>query len=73
MNNKIKFLRGTSGEYTAAKKDNDTIYFTTDKSVTYYDGTTSTVVIPTTVSAISDSTPDTDLANVKAIKDFVAA
>ena len=46
---------------------------TTDKSVTYYDGTTSTVVIPETVGTIGDSTPDTDLANVKAIKDFVAA
>lgn len=46
---------------------------TTDKSVTYYDGTTSTVVIPATVDSIGDSTPDTDLANVKAIKDFVAA
>ena len=46
---------------------------TTDKSVTYYDGTTSTVVVPETVGSIGDSTPDTDLANVKAIKDFVAA
>ena len=46
---------------------------TTDKSVTYYDGTTSIVVIPETVGSIGDSTPDTDLANVKAIKDFVAA
>lgn len=46
---------------------------TTDKSVTYYNGTTSTVVIPATVGSIGDSTPDTDLANVKAIKDFVAA
>lgn len=46
---------------------------TTDKSVTYYDGTTSTVVVPATVGSIGDSTPDTDLANVKAIKDFVAA
>ena len=44
----------------------------TDKSVTYYDGTTSTVVVPATVGTIGDSTPDTDLANVKAIKDFVA-
>ena len=41
--------------------------------VTYYDGTTSTVVVPATVGTIGDSTPDTDLANVKAIKDFVAA
>ena len=46
---------------------------TTNKSVTYYDGTTSTVVIPETVGSIDDATPDTDLANVKAIKDFVAA
>lgn len=46
---------------------------TTDKSVTYYDGATSTVVIPATVGTIGDATPNTDLANVKAIKDFVAA
>ena len=46
---------------------------TTDKSVTYYDGTTSTVVIPETIGTIGDATPDTDLANVKAIKAFVAA
>lgn len=35
MNNKIKFLRGTSGEYTVAKKDNDTFYFTTDNGKLY--------------------------------------
>ena len=35
MNNKIKFLRGTSSEYTVAKKDNDTIYFTTDNGKLY--------------------------------------
>ena len=35
MNNKIKFLRGTSGEYTVAEKDNDTIYFTTDNGKLY--------------------------------------
>ena len=46
---------------------------TADKSVTYYDGTTSTVVIPETVGTIGDTTPDANLANVKAIKDFVAA
>ena len=46
---------------------------TTDKSVTYYDGTTSTVVVPETVATIGDSTADTALASVKAIKDFVAA
>lgn len=46
---------------------------TTDKSVTYYDGTASTVVVPETVAAIGDSTADTALASVKAIKDFVAA
>ena len=35
MNNKIKFLRGTSSEYAAVEKDNDTIYFTTDNSNLY--------------------------------------
>lgn len=50
------------------------IYIEKDNGkVTYYDGTTSTVVVPATVGTIGDSTPDTDLANVKAIKDFVAA
>ena len=34
-NNKVKFLRGTSDEYTAAEKDNDTIYFTTDDGKLY--------------------------------------
>lgn len=33
--NKIKFLRGTSNEYAAAKKDSDTIYFTTDDGKLY--------------------------------------
>ena len=35
MNNKVKFLRGTSSEYTAVEKDNDTIYFTTDDGKLY--------------------------------------
>ena len=35
MNNKVKFLRGTSDEYAAAVKDNDTIYFTTDDGKLY--------------------------------------
>lgn len=34
-NNKVKFLRGTSDEYTAAEKDSDTIYFTTDDGKLY--------------------------------------
>ena len=33
--NKVKFLRGTSGEYAAAEKDSDTIYFTTDDGKLY--------------------------------------
>ena len=33
--NKVKFLRGTSNEYTVAEKDNDTIYFTTDDGKLY--------------------------------------
>lgn len=35
MNNKVKFLRGTSGEYAAAEKDSDAIYFTTDDGKLY--------------------------------------
>ena len=35
MNNKLKFLRGTADEYTAAEKDSDTIYFTTDDNKLY--------------------------------------
>ena len=35
MNNKVKFLRGTSDEYAIAEKDNDTIYFTTDDGKLY--------------------------------------
>ena len=35
MNNKVKFLRGTSDEYAVAVKDNDTIYFTTDDGKLY--------------------------------------
>ena len=33
--NKVKFLRGTSDEYTAAEKDSNTIYFTTDDGKLY--------------------------------------
>lgn len=33
--NKVKFLRGTSGEYAVAEKDSDTIYFTTDDGKLY--------------------------------------
>ena len=35
MNNKVKFLRGTSDEYAVAEKDSDTIYFTTDDGKLY--------------------------------------
>ena len=35
MNNKVKFLRGTSDEYTTAEKDSDAIYFTTDDGKLY--------------------------------------
>ena len=35
MNNKVKFLRGTSGEYAVVEKDSDTIYFTTDDGKLY--------------------------------------
>lgn len=35
MNNKVKFLRGTSNEYAVAEKDSDAIYFTTDDGKLY--------------------------------------
>lgn len=35
MNNKVKFLRGTSDEYAVVEKDSDTIYFTTDDGKLY--------------------------------------
>ena len=35
MNNKVKFLRGTSDEYAVVGKDSDTIYFTTDDGNLY--------------------------------------
>ena len=35
MNNKVNFLRGTSAEYEAATKDNDTFYYTTDNGKLY--------------------------------------
>ena len=35
MNNKVKFLRGTSDEYAVAEKDSDAIYFTTDDGKLY--------------------------------------
>ena len=46
---------------------------TSDKSITYYDGSNSTVIVPETVGVIDDTSSDTDLANVKAIKDFIKA
>ena len=35
MNNKVNFLRGTSAEYEAKTKDNDTFYYTTDTKKLY--------------------------------------
>lgn len=35
MDNKVNFLRGTSAEYEAATKDNDTFYYTTDTEKLY--------------------------------------
>lgn len=46
---------------------------TTNNSVTYYNGDIPVTVVNETVDAINDSTNDNDLANVKAIKDFIKA
>ena len=65
----IVVVASLPGTLTAGK-----VYInTTDSSVTYFDGTSSTIVVPATVGSIGDSTPNTDLANVEAIKNFVAA
>lgn len=72
--NKVKFLRGTSAEYEAKTKDNDTFYYTTDTKKLYLGGTeitsievddTSTTATDKTWSAkkISDSIPTTLPAN----------
>ena len=57
--NKVKFLRGTSNEYAAAKKDSDTIYFTTNDGKLYIgdkevsgDGS---ITIDTTLSDTSEN------------------
>ena len=59
MNNKVKFLRGTSNEYAVAEKDSDTIYFTTDDGKLYIgdkevsgDGS---ITIDTTLSDTSEN------------------
>ena len=74
MNNKVKFLRGTSAEYEASTKDNDTFYYTTDTKKLYLGETeitgieiddSSTTATDKTWSAkkISDSIPTSLPAN----------
>lgn len=74
MNNKVNFLRGTSTEYAASTKDNDTFYYTTDTKKLYLGRTeitsievddTSTTATDKTWSAkkINDSIPTTLPAN----------
>ena len=46
---------------------------TTNNSVTYYNGDIPVTVVSEIVNTINDSTNDNDLANVKAIKDFIKA
>ena len=46
---------------------------TTNNSVTYYNGDTPVTVVSEIVNAINDSTNNNNLANVKAIKDFIKA
>lgn len=53
MNNKVNFLRGTSTEYAASTKDNDTFYYTTDDEKLYLGRTeiTSIEIDDTSVTA----------------------
>ena len=46
---------------------------TTNNSVTYYNGDIPVTVVSEIVNAINDNTNNNDLANVKAIKDFIKA
>lgn len=46
---------------------------TTNNSVTYYNGDIPVTVVSEIVNTINDSTNNNDLANVKAIKDFIKA
>ena len=58
MNNKVKFLRGTSGEYAVAEKDSDAIYFTTDDGKLYIgdkEVSGSDITIDTTLSDTSEN------------------
>ena len=69
MNNKVKFLRGTSGEYAVAEKDSDTIYFTTDDGKLYIgdkEVSGSDIIIDDTLSDTS-----TNPVQNKAIKAYV--
>ena len=69
MNNKVKFLRGTSGEYAVAEKDSDTIYFTTDDGKLYIgdkEVSGSDIIIDDTLSDTS-----TNPVQNKAVKSYV--
>ena len=65
-NNKIKFLRGTSSEYAAVAKDNDTIYFTTDDGKLYIgdkEVSGSDVIIDTELSDTSENPVQNKIIN----------
>ena len=77
MNNRVKFLRGTSNEYAVAEKDSDTIYFTTDdgnlyigdKKISGSDVTIDTALSDTSENAVQNkvikSYVDNSLANIQ--------
>ena len=77
MNNKVKFLRGTSDEYAVVGKDSDTIYFTTDdgnlyigdKKISGSDVTIDTALSDTSENPVQNkvikSYVDNSLANIQ--------
>lgn len=78
MNNKVKFLRGTSGEYAVAEKDSDTIYFTTDDGKLYIgdkEVSGSDITIDDTLSDTSENSVQNKIINAalkeKASKDIM--
>lgn len=80
MNNKVKFLRGTSDEYAVAEKDSDTIYFTTDdgklyigdKGISGSDVTIDTALSDTSENPVQNKVVNAALGEKATITDLTA-
>lgn len=80
MNNKVKFLRGTSDEYAVVEKDSDTIYFTTDdgklyigdKGISGSDVTIDTALSDTSENPVQNKVVNAALGEKATITDLTA-